>query len=323
MAQTFDIDSQEFQQLLAESLRAGPASPSWRQAVDALKAAGESGEELALLCKARERLESGRAYRSVRAGTGFTRKLMSRLDQTEQNSGSRIPTASLITALAAIVILSVVGGLAWMLFSPATDTEGKVDLRSLYFVNTSLAQDFDQKLPEGWQPIGSIPLVADRGLRVSPANGPLQHAAGGGLLGPGELSPRQPCMIETTLDVGPKGSTGIAEVFVSETPEFSSDRGVSPRELVWQISGRHSRVALPDGRGVASSSVNPSADHPVTVRILLSRDKCIIEQDGTVVWTGEHELSQEKSRRFGVRLLSRPDARPTDIAIRSVRILKP
>ncbi len=323
MDQSLTIDSEPFQQMLAEALRAGPASPFWRQAVDALKAAGESGEELALLCKARERLESGRAYRSIRAGNGFTRKLMARIDDTDQTSGRGVSTASFITAMAAMVILSVVGGLAWMLFSPAQDTEGKVDLRSVYFVTTALSEDFNQMPGGDWQKLGSIPLVAQQGLRMQLPDPFTQAIAGGGLLCPLELSPREPVTIETTIDPPGNKSRVFAELFVTDTPTFSSDRGVSARELMWQIDGARSRVALPDGRGVATARVAATADKPITVRILLSRDKAIIEQDGVVVWSGDHDLSQDKPRRFGVRLLARSNANPADVAIRSLRLLKP
>ena len=323
MNQAANIQSEAFQQMLAEALRAGPASPSWRQAVDALQAAGESGEELSLLCKARERLESGRAYRSVRAGSGFTRKLMSRLDDVDQTSGSGVSTASFITAAAALVILAVVGGLAWILFSPAQDNQGKVDLRNVYFVNTALSEDFSQGLADGWRSIGSIPLTSQQGLRMQLPSPFTQPIAGGGLLCQLELSPREPFTIETIIEPGGNRSGVFAEVFVTDTPTFSSDRGVSSRELMWQIDGSRSRVALPDGRGVATARATGSAEKPVTVRILLSRDRCIIEQDGAVVWSGEHQLAQDKPRRFGVRLLARSKANAADVTIRSVRVMKP
>ena len=82
-------------------------------------------------------------------------------------------------------------------------------------------------------------------------------------------------------------------------------------------------AARSSGRGVATANVAPAADKPITVRILLSRDKCIIEQDGVVVWSGEHQLSQDKPRRFGVRLLARNNANSADVAIRSIRLMKP
>lgn len=323
MDQALNIDTEQFQQMLAEALRAGPVSPLWRQAVDTLKAAGESGEELALLCKARERLEGGRAYRSIRAGNGFTRKLMARLDETDQMTGRGVSSASFITAMAVLVILSVVGGLAWMLFSPGQDNEGKVDLRSVYFVTTALSEDFDQKIAAGWQGVGSIPLMAQKGLRMQLPQPFTQQIAGGGLLCPLELSPRVPVTIETTIEAAENKSRVFAEVFVTDTPTFSSDRGVSSRELMWQIDGARWRVALPDGRGVASARVTLTAEKPLTVRILLSRDKCIIEQDGVAVWSGEHQLSQDRPRRFGVRLLARNNAKSADVVIRSIRLMKP
>lgn len=327
MAEAMNIQSEQFQQTLAEALRAGPVSPCWREAVDALKAAGQSGEELALLCKARERLESGRSYRSVRAGSGFTQKLMAQIEQTEQSStsGSGISTASFITAAAVIVILAVVGMLAWMLFSPAQDNEGKVDLRSVYFVNTVLAEDFSQKpqAPGPWQGIGALPLTAQHGLRLQIPSPFTQPVAGGGLMCPLELSPKEPVSVEAVIDIADPKTRVLAEVFLTDSPTFSSDRGISPRELIWQIDGTHTRVVLPDGRGAGIPSPVQSVDRSVTVRLLVSRDKCIIEQDGAVVWSGEHQLSQNSPRRLGLRLLARGNAKATDVTIRSLRVRKP
>ena len=66
-----EIDTNDpFLTLLTDALRAGPGSPEWHQAVSQLKVSGENVDEYKLLIEAREALESGRDYRSVRAGAG-------------------------------------------------------------------------------------------------------------------------------------------------------------------------------------------------------------------------------------------------------------
>src|SRR5271163_3651417 len=75
------INTDPFLQLLTDALRAGPGSPEWHQAVARVKA-GETGQddEYALLVQARENLASGKEYRQVRAGAGFTRTMMANID---------------------------------------------------------------------------------------------------------------------------------------------------------------------------------------------------------------------------------------------------
>src|SRR5882757_6124178 len=76
------FDSDQFLKLLTEALRAGPGSPQWHEAVNQLKhSTVADADEYRMLINAREHLESGRDYRSIRAGPGFTRKLMSAIDE--------------------------------------------------------------------------------------------------------------------------------------------------------------------------------------------------------------------------------------------------
>ena len=66
-----DFDSDAFLTLLTDALRAGPGSPQWHDALRTLRAGGiEHADEYRLLVAAREHLESGREYRSIRAGPG-------------------------------------------------------------------------------------------------------------------------------------------------------------------------------------------------------------------------------------------------------------
>ena len=83
---TLDFESDQFLQLLTDALRAGPGSPEWHEAVETLRTNGiEQKDEYRLLISARENLEKGKEYRSVRAGPGFSRKLNEALD-TESTS---------------------------------------------------------------------------------------------------------------------------------------------------------------------------------------------------------------------------------------------
>src|SRR3954468_2020535 len=103
-----DFESSQLQ-LITEALRAGPGSPAWREALAAIEHSPDA-DEFKVLYAARERLASGRTYREVRAGVGFTRKVFDAIEQ-EQAAGqantaaAALPSANLIAILSALVIL--------------------------------------------------------------------------------------------------------------------------------------------------------------------------------------------------------------------------
>lgn len=315
-------DTDNFEAVIAEALRAGPASPAWREAVDRLKAQGQTGEDWTLLVKARERLEQGRTYRSIRAGEGFTRKLMGRLEETPQTAAAGVSPAAMIAAAAALVILFVVGVLAWNLFSSGEDPAGRVDLRNLLFVNTRLAQSFDDSVPEHWKRLGALPTTARNGLRVQPPPIVSADYAGGGLLLPFTPGAREPFAIEAVVDMPGKPANSVVQLFVSESADFSPDRGTAPRELVLQLDQKQSRVITADGQGAAGLEGN-NRSRLITLRLLVSRDKCLVEQDGRTIWTGNHALAEEGARFIGVRLLTKGDAPRDGIVVRSVVVRAP
>src|SRR5580704_6496277 len=99
-----DFDSDRFLELLTDALRAGPGSPAWHEAVSRVRLQGElaggSDDDYKALLAAREHLESGKGYRQVRAGPGFTRKLMAAVDE-DRPGGRRGPATTTVVAIAA------------------------------------------------------------------------------------------------------------------------------------------------------------------------------------------------------------------------------
>src|SRR5665213_1974453 len=112
-----NIESDPFFELLTDALRAGPGSPQWHEAVTTLRERGSQGnDEMRLLIEARENLESGRNFRSVRAGQGFTRKLMGRVDEASASGPGRgIPTATIVAIFCGLLIVAVVGYVGYRL----------------------------------------------------------------------------------------------------------------------------------------------------------------------------------------------------------------
>src|SRR4051812_29799408 len=168
MPETLDIDADPFLKLLTDALRAGPGSPDWHQAVQQLRAGGvQHADEIQMLIDARERLESGRAYREVRAGPEFTRKVMAGIDAEPANRRPAVPAANLIAIGGALVVLIVLGLVGyWLLHAPANTNE---DLNNVYFATTVAEANFTESLPATWRSIGPMPLDPTAGLRAKPS----------------------------------------------------------------------------------------------------------------------------------------------------------
>src|SRR5690348_17941813 len=126
MSQPLDFESDALAKLLTDALRAGPGSPQWHDAAQQLATdASAEAREYRQVLEARERLESGRNYRSVRAGPAFTHRLMSSLDREPAAGGALsrlLPPAGAIAIVSALLVLGALAGLAYYLLprsSPA------------------------------------------------------------------------------------------------------------------------------------------------------------------------------------------------------------
>jgi hypothetical protein len=259
MAETIDLQSEEFMTLLTDALRAGPASPEWSQAVKVLRSSNQNVDEYTLLCSARENLESGKDYRSVHAGVGFTRKVMERVEQ--EGTPRTRSTASIIALLAGIVIVGVIVVVSVMLYKgPATPPQQRAsdELATMIFGNHLAAATFAARAGEaqpsnGWTKFGDLPLtVIDGALRpLARANssGGTAYSAGGWIMD-GSLPADQPIEIDATVQLAKPGDDGIVQIFISEEP-ITDSNAAGGRALVWQLKGPETRTFLPDGKNAS------------------------------------------------------------------------
>src|SRR3954447_24416843 len=130
------VESDPFFTLLTDALRAGPGSPEWHQAVTKLRSEGANGrDEYKLLTEARAHLESGKDFRSVRAGADFTRRLLTRLED-EPTGRAGTQTANVIMIVSALAILGVLALVAVLLSrggSSERPQEPGANLATMYF----------------------------------------------------------------------------------------------------------------------------------------------------------------------------------------------
>src|SRR5688500_1001858 len=176
----------------------------WRAGMGTVAPVGGGGcggaDEYKLLYAARERLASGRQYREVRAGPGFTRRVFDAIEDEDADGATprALPAANLIAAVSALVILGVLAMVVWLIV-PAGDARQQPggDLSQTYFVNRIAETTFDAGLGADWISFGKLPVEAKSGLRPAPAAGAAQQPApekfvGGGVVHRRAIDANQP-----------------------------------------------------------------------------------------------------------------------------------
>ena len=321
------LESDPLFTLLTDALRAGPGSPEWHQAVARLREDGANGsDEYRLLQTAREHLESGRDFRSVRAGPEFTRRVLTRIED-EHASRAGLPTANVVMVLSALAILGVLSGVGYLL-----GRGGRVEprppepanLATVYFPNEAAVASFSGVVPAGWREIGRLPLHYDGSLR--PAVMPMSPGdyIGGGVVTAEALAASEPFTLEAVVTVPETPGDFVAEVFVSDSADFSEFRATAPAELVWLLQGAEQKVMV-KGRNEGRVETLKQFDKPLTVRLVVGRERAIVESrrgdERTTLWSGAHGLATDRQRYAGVRFI-RGSGGGEDVAtVRSIRVL--
>src|SRR5436190_15011609 len=174
-----DFASDQFLQLLTDALRAGPGSPEWHEAVEALRTNGIAEKnEYRLLISARENLEKGKKYRSVRAGPGFGRKLDDALD-AEATGRKGAPTTSVVAIVSAGLLLAAAAVLLYLLFPGGAPTAAIEKLSTTYFVEPVLERGFDYSIAKDFDRIGSLNIETQRGLHPAGEDQSVALSGGG------------------------------------------------------------------------------------------------------------------------------------------------
>jgi len=328
-----DLDFESSQlQLLTDALRAGPGTPEWRAAMESVAVAGgtQAADEYKLLYAARERLASGRQYREVRAGPAFTRKVFDAIEHEGDTNGATpgaMPAANLIAAVSALVILSVLAMVVWIIV-PTRETRQQQpgsDLAQTYFVDRIVDATFANRLGDDWTLFGKLPIETKNGLRPRAAADSTDATyTGGGVFHKRTIDAKQPFAVEATLRIPKPADAGVVQVFVTDTPTFSGDNAMTPRELVWHVRGGQATVATPDGAVELSDGANIRPGQRINVRITANQSDAAVEMNGRKLWSGPHKLDPAKPRAVGVRFLTqgKVDEKAAP-AVESMRVLLP
>lgn len=324
MPQQTDLEKDPFLVLLTDALRAGPGSPEWRDAVGKLKVSGEETDEYRILIEAREALESGKDYRSIRAGAGFTRKLLNNLEAERSEPSRRsLPLAGWIAVLAALVIAAVIGVAIYQLYPRGNQTSAprvNVDeLANTYLPTTVLSSSFESAIPSDWRQIGNLPVQADKGLSAARTGVPENGYRGGGVVITTPLAADQTFSATVSLQIRATGEALIPQIFVANSPEFSLDRAIAAQELVWELEGNEQKVVV--GGRVEKQLKLPPKTQTLTVRLILNKDLAVVESDGTRIWAGPHALG-DPARYVGIRFIRTSGESVANINFKSVQVHK-
>jgi len=318
-----DLESDQFMQLLTDALRSGPGSPAWREALSRVRqdesTDGSRGqataEEYRQLLGAREHLEAGRPYREIRAGAGFTRKVIEAISEEAQRPSGSGPSAAAImallaglAALGAIVLISCL--LLWS--SPAKE-KATPNLQETSFTHEISTTTFNGTRPAGWNAIGSAAATFDGAF--APADQTLDNGYHGcGLVTSQPFLPGQATAIDVQLRMPGKLDDVITQVFVTDDPSFTADRGISRHELVLSLShlsdhghtAMRQQVVLPDGSFPPVQVDNSKKVHDNRLlRIGFDADTVLVDSAGQRLYTGPHQLSANRPLYVGVRFLCR------------------
>jgi len=327
-----DFETDQKLKVLSEALRAGPGSPQWREAVSEWQTSSGSEDEHQLLMRVREHLASGKSYREIRAGAGFTRRVMEEIDHEEAKRGiGPTPSAGWIAAISGLVIVGVVGVVAFFVWPrPPGNGAASPDLSRTTFVRTSESATFDDSIGSAWQTFGNLTLVSSQGLRpvTSPRGGATEGFIGGGIYWDHPLGADQPFSIESAIELEktPPKSV-VVQIFITDERTFEGASATTPHELTWTLKDGEGNVVLPDGR-VAGTTVRlgdntPAAKQTMDVRVAVAQNDGVVEVNRQRVFAGQHQLDPKKARTIGVRFLWRGDDGHEHISVQSVRVMEP
>lgn len=289
--------NEQLLELIGEALRDGPGTPAWERALAEVDAG--DGEELQSLYRARERLESGKRWRQVRPGIGFTRKVMDAIDHQSDAKVRPTGPATIIAILCGILVLAVLVALLPRLFSPAkapVPPSGD-EFQHVYFATPWVQSTFDNALGGEWRATDNVAIHAEHGLHaIDTGNWGIVSTQS--LPGDGYFS------FDAKLDMPADGSS--ARVFVTD----------QKKELSAVITADHVQVQLPGGETVLSDS--RPAGNAIDIKWLIGPASAALEINGQRAWAGANNLAGGQARFIGARFSSAK--RQSTAAIREIEV---
>ncbi len=298
-----EFESDALLKLLTDAIRRGPGSPEWHDAVQRLRSSGaQSSDEYRLLMDVRDRLESGKNFREVKAGPEFTRSVFSNLDQPVR---ARRPIFTFIISFISLIFL--VGSVAMLLkmMSSSVSNDQSIELLSnKLFTTISQSWTFGGgSVPDGLKPSG--PLKNNFALRLD-VDQASKDKTTGGVEAVDAVQLENGACIESVVYYRPGNNIQMHLSLAGGGKTFElllDDAGFDVNS-----AGDHTQIkkSLPGGE--------------YAIRIKINTVSAIIEIDGQPVWSGAHQLPG--AAKLSVTL-NRLGESAGDIRVQSLKILTP
>lgn len=325
MFETARFETDEFLKLLTDALRAGPGSPQWHEAVSRLRQINPTeADEYRLIITAREHLESGRDYRSIRPGPQFTRKVMERIRQEASRAG--MPAGNLLAILGAIGVVAVIVVVAFMLLRGMEQHGTVADLLTTEFRKTLVSADFARGIGGEWRTFGLQPVISSRSKSLRGAH----HAEderdyhGGGVHLAEALPSDKAILLEVSLRMVRPTSQVDVQLFFTQDLSFSGPKATSLHELVVDVCNGQVSVFRPDTSLAGEALKLPEGREEVAVSVRMDGRFVIVRCGGKELYAGPHGLNPARPRWLGVRFLTKGQERGLeDVTVQSIRLMTP
>jgi hypothetical protein len=317
-----DFESDAFLTVLTEALRAGPGTPQWHDAVRTLRAGGiQHADEYRMLVIAREHLDAGKEYRSVRAGPGFSQKLMAAIEAESAGRGhGSPPTSTTIAAASAAIMLLVLLAIGYLLWHAAGRTAGGNDGTTILTDTvTRLGEGSATTLPADWRAVGGLDFdLARSSIKASPAT----HSSptGGALMYQRSIDPSEPFSVAAAVRIQRADDNLVAQVFITDDPAFSEENATTAHELVWSLKGNRAQVVVPSGRVEAQTDLPGNPKDPLLVRVMIDGAQTTVSLNNKPFWSGPNGLEPDKPRYVGIRFLQRENGATDSVVFQVVRV---
>ena len=175
-------------------------------------------------------------------------------------------------------------------------------LSNTYFVDPILDRGFDSDISPDFGKIGSLDIEARHGLHpVASADNAL--LSGGGIVWSQKIPANQPVAIDVNLRITRPTDETIAEVFVTDSDQFNTEKGTSNHEFMWLYQAGQAKVVLPGDKIDQQTPPNRDFKGVMNIRIAIERDAAIVSQQNKAIWSGAHGLDASKPRYIGLRFI--------------------
>jgi len=291
---------------LTDALRAGPESAAWSDMMEELRQQTNHADHWVALGM-RKRLEDAKPFATVMPSERMTRHVMAGVSAELRPARGHWYMA--IAAAAALLAISVAGVVVYSMLNRPTDNWSSIIIpqvathNEIAHTESGRTIKFESAMPVGWERVGSAPLRAEHGLRLTSAvniSGQL-----GGLTRTQALPANHHFEVESSFHtIG--GAQVTPEVFITDAEDYANSQP-GKHEVAWTVSNEQPHIRLPDSTAIADGELLAfGRSAGLCVNIKADGNTSTIETSWgrkSSYWTGPIGLDNSKPWHLGVRFV--------------------